>query len=264
MKSNENGVSSQHQAKRLLYVRTIIRLLRSCGAKYVKLLLTPEGIKTFHTATILLLSDISSFTADCYGTENAETINLLSEYVNALKTKEVIVSRLLIESFDKWLKQQHSATIIIDCSFAAFRFCKPFSLNTLALLELTIGVYFQNMSETNHVASWVNVISKIGNISYSSDVELLIQNKLLLCFHICVVEKFATTINVAENSVLFQNCIKCFDMFNENDMIETKIILCWGMITYMGYRLMEHTNSSNHLLMLARYVMKFLNLFSNV
>lgn len=253
MKSNENGVTSQHQAKRLLYIRTIIRLLRSCGAKYVKLLLTSEGVKTFHTATILLLSEISTFTMDCYGTENTETINLMSEYVNATKTKEVIISRLLIESFDKWLMQQNSTTIMIDCTFAAIQVCKPFSLSTLGLLELAIGKYFQNISETN-ASSWVNAISKIGNLSYSSDVELLIQNNLLLCFHLCAVEKFATTINVAERSVLFQKCIKWCERFNEQDIIETKIIVCWGMITYMGYRLMEQTNSSNHLLILARYV----------
>lgn len=43
------------QSKRLLYVKTIVRLLRQCGIKYQQLLSNKEGISSFHTTVIELI-----------------------------------------------------------------------------------------------------------------------------------------------------------------------------------------------------------------
>lgn len=47
----------QHQvkAKRILYVKSIVRLLRLCGSKYQQLLTTSDGSKSFHLAIFNLL-----------------------------------------------------------------------------------------------------------------------------------------------------------------------------------------------------------------
>lgn len=47
----------QHQvtAKRILYVKSIVRLLRLCGSKYQQLLTTADGSKSFHLAIFNLL-----------------------------------------------------------------------------------------------------------------------------------------------------------------------------------------------------------------
>lgn len=50
---------SQLQAKRILYVKSIVRLLRLCGSKYQQLLTTPDGLKSFHTAIFNLLALIN-------------------------------------------------------------------------------------------------------------------------------------------------------------------------------------------------------------
>lgn len=54
-----NQLPSQLQAKRILYVKSIVRLLRLCGSKYQQLLTTPDGLKSFHTAIFNLLALIN-------------------------------------------------------------------------------------------------------------------------------------------------------------------------------------------------------------
>lgn len=251
MKPMENGVTADHQAKRMLYVRTNLRLLRSCASRYVKLLMSSDGIESFQKATITLLTQISTLTQDLYGVENAETNSLISEFVAELQTNDLMLSKLLIDSYDEWLKKNNSTTVMIDCTFAAFRMSMQKSINTSKLLELVVEKYFKNASDTS--VSWRNAVGKIGKLNCPFDIELLIKNNLLLCFHVCAVEKLETSINIIENSALFVKIIKCFEMFTEQEVVESKVVLCWGVAIYIGYRLMESTNSSNHLLMLARY-----------
>lgn len=48
--------ASQLQAKRILYIKSIVRMLRLCGSKYQQLLTTPDGSKSFHSAIVNLLT----------------------------------------------------------------------------------------------------------------------------------------------------------------------------------------------------------------
>lgn len=57
---DNNQQKSQLQAKRILYVKSLVRLLRLCGSKYQQLLATPDGIKSFQCAVINLLTLIDN------------------------------------------------------------------------------------------------------------------------------------------------------------------------------------------------------------
>lgn len=57
--TEHSQLQSQLQAKRILYVKSIVRLLRLCGSKYQQLLTTPDGLKSFHSAIFNLLSLIN-------------------------------------------------------------------------------------------------------------------------------------------------------------------------------------------------------------
>lgn len=48
-------LASQVQSKRILYVKTIVRMLRLSGSKNQQLLTTPEGVKAFQTTVIDLI-----------------------------------------------------------------------------------------------------------------------------------------------------------------------------------------------------------------
>lgn len=49
-------VDNSARAKRMLYVRVYVQLLRMCAAKHVKLIETMQGIKAFKNACIELLN----------------------------------------------------------------------------------------------------------------------------------------------------------------------------------------------------------------
>lgn len=57
MRTNMHG-DRQSQAKRILYVKTIVRLLRLCGSKNQQLLTTADGVTAFRAAVMRLLNAI--------------------------------------------------------------------------------------------------------------------------------------------------------------------------------------------------------------
>lgn len=53
--------SQQHSlVKRVLYVKTVVRMLRLCGSKYQQLLTTKEGLSAYHLAVNDLLNLIEN------------------------------------------------------------------------------------------------------------------------------------------------------------------------------------------------------------
>lgn len=89
----ERLTASQTQAKRILYVKTIVRLLRLCGAKNQQLLSTPDGLLAFRAAIVRLLDLIDGFlptsgdtsAADATRCNDQDTIDLMIEIVGSLQ-----------------------------------------------------------------------------------------------------------------------------------------------------------------------------------
>lgn len=50
-----NTSESQMQAKHILYVKNVVRMLRICGSRHHQLLLTTEGLSSFHSAVVDLI-----------------------------------------------------------------------------------------------------------------------------------------------------------------------------------------------------------------
>lgn len=60
---SQSEMTSSHQhslLKRLLYVKTVVRMLRLCGSKYQQLLSTKEGLSSYQSAVNDLLSLIEN------------------------------------------------------------------------------------------------------------------------------------------------------------------------------------------------------------
>lgn len=86
---------SQIQAKRILYVKSIVRLLRLCGSKYQQLLSTKDGLKSFHAAVIHLTTMIENITSGGADQQYNETeaVNLMIEVVGSLQSQGEFTSR---------------------------------------------------------------------------------------------------------------------------------------------------------------------------
>lgn len=76
---------TQTQAKRILYVKTIVRLLRLCGTKYQQLLATTDGLSAFRAAVRRLLDLIDSLTRAEVALGQPETVDLMIEVVGSLQ-----------------------------------------------------------------------------------------------------------------------------------------------------------------------------------
>lgn len=53
-----NSSESQMQAKRILYVKNVVRMLRICGSRHHQLLSTAEGLSSFNSAVVDLIDMI--------------------------------------------------------------------------------------------------------------------------------------------------------------------------------------------------------------
>lgn len=80
-----NNLPSQIQAKRILYVRSSVRLLKSCGTKLSPMLAKKEGKQMFQEACLNLLNLIAA----CFGKGSSkekemEATNLMFEIVGSI------------------------------------------------------------------------------------------------------------------------------------------------------------------------------------
>lgn len=90
MRSNLHG-DRQSQAKRILYVKTIVRLLRLCGSKNQQLLTTADGVAAFRAAVMRLLNAIDELAGG--GSAKAEP----SEQAEAVERCMPITDREIVD-----------------------------------------------------------------------------------------------------------------------------------------------------------------------
>lgn len=142
-----NLPKSQIQAKRILYVKSVVRLLRLCGSKHQQLISHKDGSKSFYAAVTQLLYLIES--ATCSGDDDAEyrsieSINLMIEVIGTFQVQGEFTARILAEAMIVW--QSNSSTVgsmIVASTLNAIGSCKTFSINLLMLLEATVFNYFR-------------------------------------------------------------------------------------------------------------------------
>lgn len=112
--SGEVNVTSQSKAKRILYVRSIVRLLRSCGSKYQQLLNSRDGVKSFHGVIIDLLTNIQTLLekgttilihpkdfflnklyviVEDHAHRETESRNIMIEFIGSLQTQSEFTSK---------------------------------------------------------------------------------------------------------------------------------------------------------------------------
>lgn len=91
--TEQSQVQSQMKAKRILYVKSIVRLLRLCGSKYQQLLTTADGSKSFHAAISNLLTLIGSIVNREKEKDNTDAVNMMFEVVSSIQLQGEFTSR---------------------------------------------------------------------------------------------------------------------------------------------------------------------------
>lgn len=98
LNSQSDQSKSLVQAKRILYVKNIVRLFRLCGSKYQQLLSHKDGRKSFHCSVLQLINQIDSTAAthsENGQPDETELINLTIEIIGSLQFSDGFTSKLV-------------------------------------------------------------------------------------------------------------------------------------------------------------------------
>lgn len=130
-------------AKRMAYVRSVVRLLKGSDAKLHQLMSTKQGQEMFHQACIGLLSSLEScFNFGDDDGSNMEATNLLIPIVQGMAVPES-TSRLFADGIGLWQTSSQTGNIVVSCTLNALRVQSQWTLSVYQVLESTLLNYMR-------------------------------------------------------------------------------------------------------------------------
>lgn len=129
-------------AKRMAYVRSIVRLLRGCDAKLHQLMSTKQGRDLFNEACSSLLNLIDSCFLNADETQINEVVNLVVTIIQGMAVPETTGS-LFADGIQLWQSSCQTGNIVLCCFFNALRIQKQWTLHTFRVLESSILNYMR-------------------------------------------------------------------------------------------------------------------------
>lgn len=140
-KDSPNMQKSVITAKRMAYVRSIVRILKSCDAKLNHLMSTQQGREMFHQAGISLLNSIENCFTNSQDNE-LEATNLLIPILQGMPIPES-TSKLFSESMSLWQSSSQTGNIVLVCTLDAFKVQKQWTIGVYELLNSTLINYLR-------------------------------------------------------------------------------------------------------------------------
>lgn len=126
-------------AKRMAYVRSVVRLLKASDAKLHQLMATKHGQEMFHQACMALLSSIES----CAHKESpGDVTNLLLPIVDGMSVPES-TSKLFADAIGLWQTTSHTGNVVLCNMLAALMHQKMWTLPAYQVLESTLMNYMR-------------------------------------------------------------------------------------------------------------------------
>lgn len=246
---------SMVNAKRLLYVRMITRLLRSCGTKYQQLLSVSDGSKNFNNAIsdLLVLIDQSVSKNDDKERENDTTMFLL-ELLGSLPSQSEFTARLFVNALITWQLNECPHDITLFSVLIVLNSCKMYSHNMCLLIETTINNYLKQAesSDALKLTDWKSIVERMSGF-LSVDPLHLIQNDLLLSLHLFLLLRLKHCQDSGDKIMSLHSLFMHLDKYKTNEKTEGKWFLVIGLFIQVGIQNLEC--SSTFMLPLARYLL---------
>lgn len=130
-------------AKRMTYVRSVVRLLKGCDAKLHQLMATRQGQEMFHQACMGLLTSIEScFTINHNEDASREATNLLLPIFEHMAIPES-TAKLFADAIGLWQTSSQTGNIILCSMLCALKFQKQWTLSVYQVLESTLLNYMR-------------------------------------------------------------------------------------------------------------------------
>lgn len=142
-KEVQNVQKTAVTAKRMTYVRSIVRLLKGCDAKLHQLMATKQGQEMFHQAFIALLSSIEScFTSSHDEEATRESTNLLLPILENMAVPES-TSKLFADAIGLWQTSSQTGNVVLCSMLCALKHQKQWTLAVYQLMESTLQNYMR-------------------------------------------------------------------------------------------------------------------------
>lgn len=142
---SQNIQKSIVTAKRMAYVRSIVRIMKSCDAKMNQLMTTQQGREIFNQALISLMNSISNCFMNTQGSE-IEVSNLLIPITQGMAVPES-TSKLFSESLSLWQSSCQTGDIVLVCLLDALKVQKQWTIGIYHLLNSTLLNYLRVSGE---------------------------------------------------------------------------------------------------------------------
>lgn len=134
-------------AKRMAYVRSIVRLLKGSDAKLHQLMTTKQGQDMFHQACISLLTSIESCFNDRAEDVTMEATNLLIPILQNMSLPES-TSKLFANGIGLWQGSSQTGNVTLCCTLNALKVQKNWSLSVYQVLESSLQNYMRVSGES--------------------------------------------------------------------------------------------------------------------
>lgn len=130
-------------AKRMTYVRSIVRLLKGCDGKLHQLMATKQGQEMFHQACLCLLTSIEScFTSINDEEASREATTLLLPILENMAVPES-TSKLFADSIGLWQATSQTGNIVLCSTLDALKYQKQWTTSVYQVLESTLQNYMR-------------------------------------------------------------------------------------------------------------------------
>lgn len=250
----QNLQQSVLMAKRMVYVRSIVRLLRSCDAKMHQLMSTKQGRDLFNEACCSLLNLIDSCFLDADESQTTDVINLIVTILQGMTLPESTAS-LFSDGIQLWQSTCQSGNIVL-CSFLnALRTQQKWSLYHFKVLESSITNYMR-VSELapTHNPSWPEINKRFG-LLIPFDHNLLLDNDLFLSLYLLSYTKLNNLKNDHDRVVFIQEVQTKLALKKTSESSEASSCLIWAFLIISGGHIMKRSDvSRNQLLAIARFI----------
>lgn len=130
-------------AKRMAYVRSVVRLLKGCDAKLHQLMATKQGQDMFHQACVSLLASVEAcFTSDTSEASSMEASNLLIPIVQNMAIPES-TAKLFADAIGLWQASSQTGNVVLCNTLNALKVQKQWTLSVYQVLESSLLNYMR-------------------------------------------------------------------------------------------------------------------------
>lgn len=255
------GQITHATAKRILYARSNVRLLRMCAAKHNKLVATKDGFKAFSNALQDILNLMERTVSTVCTTKEEreqEALNLMIEIIVSMQSQSQEISKFFIDILIDWQSRCEPGSALLCQTLNALGHSKELIPGIYLLLEATIINYFRvsdvNQDQDNHNPSWRGLLKSLETSYNKLEPMQILRGQNFLSLHAFIIHKMTKMTDTGEKVTFLQDMSQLLEHVKTNISTEPRMAIVWGAIVSCGCRtLIENENAKKPLLMLARH-----------